>query len=93
MDKLAYDSSRKSLYLPGNADDFFQLGSITSDAALCAEMARLAYVKEESRLKEYLQRANFELSFSSGYGFGGTQMFIATQISTQLTVISLEEPR
>jgi hypothetical protein len=79
MYKIAYDATRKSLYSPGDAVNFFQFGSAitTSDDALCAEMARLAYVKDLTRLKEYLARADYELHWSVGYEGKGTQLFIA----------------
>ena len=78
MNKIPYDASRTSLYKPGEADDFFQFGiDLTDNANLCAEMSRLAYVKEESRLKNYLHRAGFELVHTVGYQDTGTQLFIA----------------
>ena len=47
MYKIPYDASRKSLYHPGDADNFFQFGfALTDEKVLCAEMSRLAYVKE-----------------------------------------------
>jgi hypothetical protein len=79
MYKIAYDATRKSLYKPGDAVNFFQFGSAVtgSDAALCAEMARLAYVKELARLQDYLARADYEWHWSVGYQDRGTQLFIA----------------
>ena len=79
MFKIPYDATRKSLYNPGDAVNFFQFGSalIQSDDALCAEMARLAYVKEISRLEDYLARARYELHWNIGYSNRGTQLFIA----------------
>ena len=74
---IPYDAKRSSLYKPGDADDFFQFGpaQTQTEAALCAEMARLAYVNNESRLQSYLQRADFDLRYSAGYGTNGTQLF------------------
>jgi hypothetical protein len=62
MTSWAYDASRQSLLFPGLADDFFQArpGPWTG-AALAAEMARLAYVGERSRLDRYLHRDGFSL--------------------------------
>jgi hypothetical protein len=78
MYKIPYDASRKSLYHPGEADNFFQFGfALTDEKVLCAEMSRLAYVKEIKRLEAYLERAEFELHWSLGYGKNGTQLFIA----------------
>ena len=86
MLSIPYDARRKSLYHPGDADDFFQLGPIQNDAALCAEMSRLAYVKEESRLVQYLDRAGFQLDQAIGYDRGGTQVFIASKRNDNRTV-------
>lgn len=78
MSKIPYDATRKSLYQPGEADNFFKLGcDLTDEKVLCAEMARLAYVKEKDRLKTYLDRAGFDLHCAVGYGAKGTQLFIA----------------
>ena len=74
---IPYDATREALFHPERADDFFQHGAISSDAALCAEMARLAYVKERERLTQYLGRARFELIATIGYDAPGTQAFIA----------------
>ncbi len=75
---MPYDPTRESLFHPGKADDFFQHGPISSDAALCAEMARLAYVKETAHLTQYLARACFALTVPIGYQTSGAQAFIAT---------------
>lgn len=83
-----YDATRESLYHPGNANNFFQLGTIKDDAALCAEMSRLAYVKEESRLVEYLKRAGFQKDKIIGYADNGTQLFIASRPDDNLTVVA-----
>lgn len=80
---IPYDAKRTSLYKPGEAQDFFKPGTTTAqdflnnEAALCAEMSRLAYVKEESRLVEYLERAGFTKDEAIGYTNNGTQVFIA----------------
>ncbi|MDD5394351.1 MAG: lipase family protein [Thiothrix sp.] len=73
-----YDASRQSLYQPGAATDFFEHGIPPTEVALCAEMSRLAYVKEPARLETYLARAGFALQQTLGYGTGGTQVFMAT---------------
>ncbi|MFZ2170640.1 MAG: lipase family protein [Methylococcaceae bacterium] len=79
MYKIPFDATRKSLYHPGEAVNFFQFGSAQTETydALCAEMARLAYVKDEDQLKKYLDRAEFDLHCLIGYGDKGTQLFIA----------------
>jgi hypothetical protein len=88
MVSIPYKASRKSVYKPGKADDFFQFGPIKNDAALCAEMARLAYVKEESRLTKYLDRVGFQISLTLGYNADGTQVFIASKPGDNLLVMS-----
>ena len=88
MSSIPYDASRKSLYHPGEADNFFQLGSIPNEAALCAEMSRLAYVKDERLLAQYLGRAGFRQDLALGYGSRGTQVFIASKQDNNLAVVA-----
>lgn len=88
MPAIPYDASRNSLFHPGSADDFFTLGSYDTDAALCAEMSRLAYVKEQQRLIPSLQRAGFELVEALGYEQSGTQAFVANSPRRQATVVA-----
>lgn len=81
MPILPYDPTRESLVHAGSATDFFQHGPRPlPDAALCAEMARLAYVKEIPRLRQYLERGNFGLIHDKGYQGPGTQVFVARAI-------------
>ncbi|MCM8612501.1 lipase family protein [Accumulibacter sp.] len=86
--RIRYDATREALCHPGNADDFFQIGTPQDDTALCAEMSRLAYVKEEGRLAEYLGRAGFSKGQALGYGRNGTQVFIATARGGGFTVVA-----
>ncbi len=88
MSSIPYDASRKSLYHPGETDNFFQLGSIPNDAALCAEMSRLAYVKDEGLLAQYLGRVGFRKDLALGYGSRGTQVFIASKQDSNLAVVA-----
>ena len=89
MNPIPYDATRKSLYHPGDADDFFQTGfPVENEAALCAEMSRLAYVKEETRLEQYLSRIAFQKDLAIGYNSKGTQVFIASHHDNHLTVVS-----
>ena len=88
MSTIHYDASRQSLFNPGDADDFFQHGPIQNDAALCAEMSRLAYVKDETRLAQYLNRAGFQKDLAIGYGSRGTQVFVASRQSDNLAVVA-----
>ena len=73
---IPYDASRHSLFHPGRAADFFLDRQLTSDAARCAEMARLAYVKRDADLEAFLARANFSLAASADVA--GSQAFVAT---------------
>lgn len=94
MTVMKYDATRESLYHPGNADNFFQLGPVLdlndakNEAALCAEMSRLAYVKDENRLVRYLTRAGFQEVLTIGYDSGGTQLFIAKKQDANLYVVA-----
>jgi hypothetical protein len=58
---MQYDPSRESLFQPGRATDFFEHGPLRSDASLCAETARLAYVTTSESAAAFLARANFKL--------------------------------
>jgi len=75
MRTFQYDDSRDSLFHPERATDFFQHGPIRTDDALCAEMARLAYVRSEASLRELLARARFELV--AFIDISGSQAFVA----------------
>jgi hypothetical protein len=88
MVAIPYDPTLDSLINPGKADDFFTYGSfahgqIHSEAALCAEMSRVVYVKQVNRLELYLKRADFTLLEAIGYDqqFSATQYFIAKRSS------------
>src|SRR6266487_4066262 len=90
MASIPYDPSRQALFHPGDADNFFQLdpAQTQSDVALCIEMCRLSYVKEEARLGTYLQRAQFQKKLALGYGTRGTQVFIASKPADNVTVVA-----
>jgi Lipase (class 3) len=85
---MPYDATRNSLFHPGLADDFFLPRRPDTDIALCAEMARLAYVKETGRLEIYLERAGFEVGQAVGYARGGTQAFVAHDQANKITVVA-----
>ena len=91
---MPYDATRSALFRPGNATNFFASGRPASDAALCAEMARLAYVKSPADLRKYLDRAGFVLGKTIGYETGGTQAFVAHDrtINISLVVFRGSEP-
>src|SRR6202035_699672 len=79
--RIPYDDSASSLLYPGDARDFFPLRGETDDAGLCAEMARLVYVKfEKPDLKRQLEDAFLPRVGFTANAFmdvGGTQAFVA----------------
>jgi hypothetical protein len=77
MPAIHYDPRWRSVVNPGAVEDFFTHGSSSSDAALCAEMSRLAYAKEKGQLRDYLERSGFTLVDAIGYEKPGTQFFVA----------------
>jgi triacylglycerol lipase len=82
--RIPYSIDPEDLFHPGKAQNFFdpQHGAVPSDEALCAEMARLAYLRHEdpdgrSRLEGILRdRAGFELG--PCFNTAGTQGFVAS---------------
>jgi pimeloyl-ACP methyl ester carboxylesterase len=84
---IPYSTDPNDLLHPGQAQNFFdpQHGDVPSDEALCAEMARLAYLRHEDqgghgRLEAILRdRAKFELG--PCFNKSGTQGFAATRSS------------
>jgi hypothetical protein len=85
---VPYDATRESLFFPGNADDFFRWGPVKDEAALCAEMSRLAYVVRRDRLQAYLGRVGFGLEMTVGYDRPGTQAFVAHNPTTNVTIVA-----
>lgn len=81
---IPYSTDPNDLFHPGRAQNFFdpQHGDVPSDEALCAEMARLAYLRHEDpgehdRLEAILRdRAGFELG--PCFNKSGTQGFATT---------------
>ena len=78
MKRIAYDPSRDALYRPGEADDFFAYPPYDTDAGLCAEMARVAYVKTPGVCEGHLREAGYRLVYFSPNGTG-TQLFVAVE--------------
>jgi hypothetical protein len=94
---IPYSDDPEDLLHPGRARDFFDPahGPVPSDAALCAEMARLAYLRHEDeggrgRLDAILRdRAGFQLG--PCFDAAGSQGFCATGASPRgdrVTVIA-----
>ena len=67
-----------------------QLGPLTTDAALCAEMARLAYVKRRDDLTAFLARASFTLVQLADVS--GSQAFVATRAGDAVLAFRGTEP-
>src|SRR5712691_7142666 len=87
---IPYSAKRDDLYFPGRAADFFASGVLKSEAALCGELARLAYCRQEpgfvfdlDRIHEFLRRAGFGNCWffeSQGKPGGeGTHCFLAVR--------------
>lgn len=87
MTLIPYDPTRQALFFAGRADDFFTFGNYADEAALCMELARVAYVKEETRLTHYLARAQFDVLYTFGYTGIGMQVYIAAQRNSARTVV------
>ena len=90
MRTFPYDDSRDSLFHPERATDFFQHGPIHTDDALCAEMARLAYVRSEASLREFLARARFELV--AFIDISGSQAFVADDGAVSVVAFRGSQP-
>jgi hypothetical protein len=95
--RVPYSTDPDDLFNPGQATDFFdpKYGPVPSDAALCAEMARLAYLRHEDpggrrKLEGFLRdRAQFELG--PCFNTAGTQGFLASRSSAggdRITVVA-----
>lgn len=72
---IRYASDADSLFFPGEASDFFPRGGAVPEAALCAEMARVAYVKHEDGRKGKLTDILHKIGFTivDLLNVGGTQ--------------------
>jgi hypothetical protein len=71
-----YDYSRASLYRPGEARDFFSHGTPPSEAALAAELTRLAYCRDRTVVDQALTTVG--LMFVDGQlDRDGTQWLLA----------------
>jgi hypothetical protein len=73
---IAYDASLKALTNPGAADDFFRRHRPRSEAAWCAEFARLAYGDQATVLEPSLAGIGFAL-IADPLDRDGTQGFLA----------------
>jgi hypothetical protein len=92
MRQRPYDPSWRALFLPSLADDFFVQGRPRDERALCAELARVAYIGfdraagEQQRATDILANAGFRaVTFLSR---GGTECFVARDADAALTVVA-----
>ena len=77
MTKIAYSASRDDLFFPCTRGNFFPDGLPESDAALCAEMCRLAYCEKSPGFASDQDKIKAELA---KIGFAGA-LFFETQSS------------
>jgi hypothetical protein len=86
--KRPYHADKNALYTPANNALFFADGRPETDAELCAEMSRLAYLKFESgstlqdQMKSILNKIGFDQY--SFFNAGGTQGFCCSDGSKTL---------
>jgi hypothetical protein len=67
---VGYSATKVDLYYPARNAHFFELGLPNTEAALCAEMSRLAYCREEPHFsfdREQISRVLEPLGFSSQF--------------------------
>ncbi len=72
---IPYDTSLRALAEPAVSGAFFRLHQPQSEAAWCAEFARLAYCADHAEVNSSLQRVGFELT--AAFGRRGTEGLVA----------------
>jgi hypothetical protein len=87
-----YDPSRKALLTPARDTSFFRAGRPTSEAALCAELARLAYApfEREPGAKTAVVTTLQHIAFSEILFFSSasTQAFLARDPLASLAILA-----
>jgi hypothetical protein len=87
-----YDASRKALFTPARDTTFFPAGRPTEDAALCAEMSRLAYAafERDPQAAADVQNILSQIGFGSCTFFSaaGTQGFLAQDLDAALSILT-----
>src|SRR5204863_9992458 len=94
---VAYSPKKDDLFFPCKNAQFFSAGAPTSDAALCVELARLAYCRSDAnvafdqvRIRTELERIGFTATGffeSQGTPQGrGTHCFLAMSQDQELAV-------
>lgn len=71
---MEYDATRSALLRPGDATQYFLQGRPDSDAALCAEMSRLSYCRDEETVMDNVAAIGF--SGPHFFNEGGTQAIL-----------------
>lgn len=69
---VPYSAAKEDLFYPARRAPFFPSGRPQSEAALCAEMARLAYARQEPN---FAFDRNLILKMVRGIGFGDCKFF------------------
>jgi triacylglycerol lipase len=87
-----YDPSRAALLTPARGAVFFPAGRPATEAALCAELSRLAYApfERDPEASRKVQDALRRVGFAPGYLFsaGGTQGFLATDADRSVSALA-----
>jgi hypothetical protein len=96
---IPYSAEKDDLYYPAKQAVFFPQGRPRSDAALCVEMARLAYCRletgfafDQDRIREVLGRILFTdckfFETATAPDGGGSHAFLALDSNNNLAVLS-----
>jgi hypothetical protein len=96
---VPYSAEKDDLYYPANHAVFFPNGRPHSDAALCVEMARLAYCQldtsfafDQDRIRKVLGRIQFSdckfFETATAPDGGGSHAFLALDRNNKLAVLS-----
>ena len=88
---VPYDASREALFCPGEAEDHFAGWTSEGEAALCAEMSRLAYVRDRGKVERSLGRVGFSLA-AAPFDRDGTSGLLATRDDLAVVAFRGTEP-
>jgi hypothetical protein len=97
--EIPYSAEKDDLYYPAKHASFFPNGRPQSDAALCAEMARLAYCRldtsfafDRDRIRKIMARVQFTdcqfFEAATGPDGGGSHALLALDAENNLAVLS-----
>jgi hypothetical protein len=96
---IPYSAQKDDLYYPAKHATFFPSGRPRSGAALCVEMARLAYCRleatfafDQDRIREVLERILFTdcrfFESAAAHDGGGSHAFLALDANNKLAILS-----